>query len=163
MTSNARASTRLLLASALFTLAACSQPADKSAETSAATTADTAPAAEAAPAPAEPATSTTPTAADLAGRFTGTLPCASCPGIDTTLTLNADGRYSLVEVYQGEKDGRFESAGRWTVADRKLELKPDGKDDEARAFSLDGKDALTMLDIEGKKIESTLNYSLRRQ
>lgn len=33
--------------------------------------------------------------------YEGTLPCADCPGIQTTLTLNADGTYDLTKV-EGE-------------------------------------------------------------
>lgn len=33
--------------------------------------------------------------------YEGTLPCADCPGIKTTLTLNADGTYDLTTV-EGE-------------------------------------------------------------
>ena len=37
----------------------------------------------------------------FAGTFKGTLPCADCPGIDTTLVLNADGTYTLAIVSGG--------------------------------------------------------------
>ena len=82
---------------------------------------DASPAASAMPTAAtEPAPASTPDAmplssgSDLAakagdidmkafpGVFSGTLPCASCPGIDTRLELQADGPYKLTEVYQDE-------------------------------------------------------------
>ncbi len=34
---------------------------------------------------------------DWAGIYQGTLPCADCGGIETELTLNADGTYALTE------------------------------------------------------------------
>src|SRR5262245_27619507 len=58
------------------------------------------------------------------GVFTGTLPCADCPGIRTELTLNApaspggdQGTYTLRQTYLGTPDGdrTFDTGGRWTL------------------------------------------------
>lgn len=54
---------------------------------------------------------TTENSVDWNGTYSGTLPCASCPGIETTLTLNADKSYTITEVYKEEKDGKFEETG----------------------------------------------------
>ncbi len=58
-----------------------------------------------------PAGDTTENSVDWNGTYTGTLPCASCPGIETTLTLNSDKTYEIKEVYQEEKDGKFDEKG----------------------------------------------------
>ncbi|MDE0535713.1 copper resistance protein NlpE [Tenacibaculum sp. L6] len=43
---------------------------------------------------------------DWAGIYEGTLPCASCPGINTTLKLNADLTFELTEVYLDEEQSK---------------------------------------------------------
>ncbi|EJX00051.1 lipoprotein [gut metagenome] len=45
------------------------------------------------------------------GVYTGTLPCADCSGIQTTLQINEDTTYGLTSVYLDEKDGTFEYNG----------------------------------------------------
>jgi uncharacterized lipoprotein NlpE involved in copper resistance len=41
---------------------------------------------------------------DWSGTYKGTLPCADCEGIETTLTLNTDLSYVLVTNYLGRND-----------------------------------------------------------
>lgn len=45
------------------------------------------------------------------GVYEGTLPCADCSGIQTTLQINEDTTYGLTSVYLDEKDGTFEYNG----------------------------------------------------
>lgn len=54
------------------------------------------------------------------GTYTGVTPCADCPGINTTLTLNEapDGdpsTYSLNLTYQ-DRDTDFTETGKWTLS-----------------------------------------------
>src|SRR5690606_23376286 len=115
---------RTLFAAALCValLAGCNKPASD----------DTAPAGDTAPlanTEAEPAddqptdvlksvdNSPAPEGMDVrafAGSFSGTIPCADCPGIDLTITLKGDGSYTSRNVYQ-ERDTSFDSSGTWTV------------------------------------------------
>ncbi|MEB2774872.1 copper resistance protein NlpE [Algoriphagus sp. D3-2-R+10] len=44
------------------------------------------------------------TSLDWNGTYKGTVPCASCEGIETTLTLNTDLTYKLVTHYLGRND-----------------------------------------------------------
>ena len=48
---------------------------------------------------------------DFYGTYEGTLPCADCGVIKTTLTVNADSTYYLKSEYLGVKDGVFETNG----------------------------------------------------
>lgn len=48
------------------------------------------------------------------GRYGGLLPCASCAGIETTLTLAEDGSFKLSEVYQTEDRESFMNEGNFT-------------------------------------------------
>ncbi|MDI9240323.1 copper resistance protein NlpE [Lysobacter sp. LF1] len=134
-----------------------------------------APAETAAP-PVEPAT-TTP-AADagpvaqrapfdvkaFAGTFTGTLPCADCPGIDTRIVLATDGTYTITESYQERTAPELHGDGTWTVEenDQRLRLDPNSKDERDRLFAILSQDEIRQLDLEGKAIESSLPYNLKR-
>ncbi|WP_242106911.1 copper resistance protein NlpE [Luteimonas aquatica] len=100
----------------------------------------------------------------FAGVFAGTLPCADCPGIDTRLELKADGTYALRETYLERKAEPLKSDGTWTLeaANKHIRLDPNSKDEQDGQFEILGKDELRKLDIEGKPIESSLPYNLKR-
>lgn len=102
--------------------------------------------------------------AAFAGTFTGTLPCASCPGIDIRLDIGGDGRYRLSETYQHETDAPVESDGTWTAeADgKRIRLDPSSKNDDDRLYQVVSNDELRMLGEDGAPIEGELNYSLQR-
>ena len=100
----------------------------------------------------------------FAGTFNGTLPCASCPGIDTHIELAGDGSYKLDETYQDEKDGQQKSNGTWAAEEngKRIRLDPSSKSDDDRLFEVLSNDEIRMLDTEGKHIESELPYNLKR-
>ena len=64
------------------------------------------------------------------GEFSGKLPCADCPGIETKLTLNEDGSFLLDETYLEKKDGQFNAKGSYEVSDDGafVTLKEEGND-----------------------------------
>jgi len=99
----------------------------------------------------------------LAGAFAGTLPCADCPGIDTTLRIDGDGRFALAETRQGGSD-RIETTGTWTVdaAGERLLLDPDSKRDSDRRFAIASGSELQLLDDAGNPPAGSGNLSLRR-
>ena len=143
---------------AALSLAAC-KPATPPEQPTAATTATAASTATPAPA-AEPVA---PAASDVIGTFAGTLPCADCPGINTTLVISEDGTYTLAEAYQ-ERQDKAVSDGKWTLgADGKtLHLVPTAGDGD-RYYQSVSADELRMLDADGKPVDSPLNYSLHRR
>ncbi|MEA3540608.1 MAG: META domain-containing protein [Pseudomonadota bacterium] len=51
---------------------------------------------------------------DWVGTYSGILPCADCPGIATSVTLNADGTYSMRSRYIGKSAPVTASDGRFT-------------------------------------------------
>lgn len=53
--------------------------------------------------------------ADFYGTYEGTLPCADCGGIRTTLKINNDTTYELRSEYLGMKDGVFEESGVYRI------------------------------------------------
>ena len=50
------------------------------------------------------------------GEFSGKLPGADGPGIETKLTLNEDGSFLLDETYLEKKDGQFNAKGSYEVS-----------------------------------------------
>ena len=65
---------------------------------------------------------------DWPGYYYGRIPCASCPGIDTWLSLADTGKaaqYSLTENYLDEKDGYFQNQGAalWNKDGQTMQLK----------------------------------------
>ena len=137
-----------------------------------------APPADIAPAAAETAPAAVdfvPTGADpagaefdvraFAGTFSGTLPCASCPGIDTTLVLNPDGTYAITETYQDDSSAPAQMDGTWTAeADgTQILLDPNSKSEQDRLFAIDSNDHITQLGADGQPAESGLDYGLDRQ
>ena len=99
----------------------------------------------------------------FAGSFHGTLPCADCPGIDSTIEFKGDGSYAAHDVYR-ERNARFDTTGTWTVeeAGKRIRLDPNSKDEQDRLYALVSNDELRMLDGDGKAIQSGLDHSLRR-
>lgn len=83
-----------------------------------------------------PVGDTTETSVDWNGTYTGKLPCASCPGIETTLTLNSDKTYTLDENYLEEKEGKFNSKGTFEFdpSGSYITLKNSADKDENRVF-----------------------------
>ncbi|MFN3586963.1 MAG: copper resistance protein NlpE N-terminal domain-containing protein [Moraxellaceae bacterium] len=117
----------LCVALAALALAAC-KPAPKTEVTT--TDAAVAPASTAMPPAGEPAT----------GLFTGTLPCADCPGIETRVQLRPDGRFLLHEQFTGRRGAATASDfGRWEEAEGRVTLHGKG---QPRTFLRAGADRL---------------------
>jgi len=102
----------------------------------------------------------------LPASFVGDLPCADCPGLQYVVELYPDGaavqrmRYAERGPNGGSLD--FDAIGRWTLDDggRRLVLRLNR---EAPTFyAVHGIDALDLLDVEGKAIDSPFNHTLRR-
>ncbi|WP_162047649.1 copper resistance protein NlpE [Vibrio taketomensis] len=103
----------------------------------------------------EPRAQTARNSLDWEGPYFGTLPCADCTGIATTLTLNFDGTYKYQQVYVGAKNGEeYNSTGEfvWNAKGDTITLSE--KDDSQQFFV--AKNALMMLDQDGNKVEGPL-------
>ena len=98
----------------------------------------------------------------LPSSFTGTLPCADCEGIDTRLDLFPDGAFYLHRVYRGHASDAFDEIGSWRFDAPTGVLALSDAGDGPMRFSLVGEDELRLLDRQGRRIESELDYSLRR-
>lgn len=49
----------------------------------------------------------------ITGTYEGTLPCASCPGVETKLTLNSDNSFKLVSNYLESKTSEETTQGKY--------------------------------------------------
>ena len=140
-------------------------------------------AAEAAAAPAAPAAAVTDAVTDVtdhgspagdakdfdikafAGTYAGMLPCADCAGIDSTIAFTPEGAYTLSETYQDADKSSFLSKGTWSVRGdgKAILLDPEDKDEYDRSFSIVSPTELRALDRQGKPIDSTVEYALKRR
>lgn len=104
--------------------------------------------------------------------YEGTVPCASCTGIGTKLTLYPDSlKYEAKETYYntGLGDTTYTSSGpyqqiRGTKQDATAivyQLNP-GDSERTRSYKLINDSAIKMLDKNMSEIESSLNYTLIR-
>jgi len=101
----------------------------------------------------------------FAGTYGGTLPCADCPGIDTSIAFTPEGGYTMSEVYQDSDASSFTAKGTWTVEEdgKTLLLDPEDKHELDRWYEVLSATELRALDKDGKPIDSKLDYSLRRR
>lgn len=89
---------------------------------------------------------------DWSGAYRGTLPCADCPGIDYTLTLNEDNTYQLKTQYLEKGDTAFTESGRfdWNDSGSQITLAERGE-----KFQV-GENRLFHLDMDGNRITGNL-------
>lgn len=109
--------------------------------------------------PATSVADSSKTSLDWSGTYTGTLPCASCSGISTELTLEKNGNYQLRSDYLGEEDGKFTETGtfQWNLAGNKIVLS------NGQRF-LVGENQLFMLNSDGNRVQGPLAeaYTLKK-
>ena len=92
--------------------------------------------------------------------FSGTIPCADCEGIRQTLDLTPDGAFISRLEYIG-RDRRSVSVGRWQVNGGRLVLS--GGREATQYFRIADADTLRKLDGDGREIEATMPYEIRRE
>ena len=96
--------------------------------------------------------------------FEGELPCADCPGIYYHLDLFEDGVFFLRTTYLGRGAGAiFDTVGSWSLAGGETRLALFGDTEAPMLFHIVDPETLRKLDLEGREIESSLNYDLRRK
>ncbi|MBZ4190667.1 copper resistance protein NlpE [Niabella beijingensis] len=90
------------------------------------------------------------------GTYSGILPCASCEGIETSITLFDDRSFAMKEMYKGEQPDSFINKGKYDVRGNILYLKMDGAGIERPVMYTITPNALTQLDMDGKEIKGAL-------
>ena len=89
---------------------------------------------------------------DWAGTYRGVLPCADCPGIETTVTLRADGTYSAASHYLDDGP-TVTGEGRFTWSDDGGSVNLIGE--EPARYHV-GENRLARLALDGSKVEGPL-------
>lgn len=100
----------------------------------------------------------------IAGTFTGTLPCADCPGIDEQLVLSADGSFTLTDSYRERPGSEQATSGTWSLesAGQRIRLDPGSKEAADRLFAIEGQDTLVPLGADGAPTGMPGDPRLRR-
>lgn len=100
----------------------------------------------------------------VTGLYEGTMPCADCSGIMTTINIKADSTVELNRTYQGAPHGdvTMKDSGRWMMKDHRLTFYLNKKNADT-VFYMFSPDTLQMHDVQGKPIQSGMNYYLSRQ
>ncbi|NDY96954.1 YbaY family lipoprotein [Wenzhouxiangella limi] len=94
--------------------------------------------------------------------FAGTLPSAG-PGVETQIHLLENGVYFMRETHLDRDNGTFDDIGRYLVSSDRKQLSLHGGREAPLRFAIEGPDALEMLDRDGARIDSELNYTLERK
>jgi copper homeostasis protein (lipoprotein) len=104
----------------------------------------------------------------LPATFTGTLPCADCPGVDYHVdffgdeTVHLRGRYRQGDGDRVSDDASFDALGRWVwQRDRGTLLLRGGRDGPMR-FEPVGDEALRLVDIDGERVDADVDPVLER-
>jgi len=96
----------------------------------------------------------------LPASFAGDLPCADCPGIRYELNLFSDQSYFSRMTYLSRDVKPYDEIGRWVLTGDNLKLMHGGRPSDQ--FAIKSPDYLRKLDMQGKEIQSKLNYDLHR-
>ena len=89
------------------------------------------------------------------GTYKGTLPCADCSGIETTITIDKNGNFTRTMKYMGKGDNNeFKDSGtfQWDSTGTIIQF----QNVEDPGMYLVGKDRLTALDMDGNIITGEL-------
>ncbi|GLR17317.1 hypothetical protein GCM10007940_19320 [Portibacter lacus] len=94
---------------------------------------------------------------DWIGPYNGILPCADCPGIETTLTLQGNLKYELKMRYQEKSEKVFIETGsfEWDDAGSIITLNVDGKPSEDHQYKMI-ENGMLKLDNKGEEISGEL-------
>lgn len=101
---------------------------------------------------------------DYDGTYKGVLPCADCEGIETVLTLDYDGNYTLKNTYMGKDASVFETSGKFTWDEDGSTIILGGITDAPNRYFV-GENRIFQLDMEGNRITGDLaeKYILEKE
>ncbi len=93
-------------------------------------------------------------AIDVAGTYTGVLPCASCEGIETTVSLT-DSTYNLTMVYLGEDaPNTFKDSGSYSWNEDGNTITLNNEEEPSQYFV--GENVLIRLNENGERVTGEL-------
>ncbi len=91
--------------------------------------------------------------ATVLGTYSGTLPCADCGGIETTVALNDSNSYTKVSKYLDKEELTINEEGKYSLCPKSNILTLVSVKNDTTYFEL-GESNITLLDADGKKIFS---------
>ncbi len=94
-------------------------------------------------------------ALDWNGVYKGTLPCADCSGIETTVKLNNDKTYEKTENYLGKDNITFQEKGRFVFTDDGSKIILTNQSKEKNWYFV-GENHLILLGQDGKPSTSSV-------
>ncbi len=114
-------------------------------------------------APASPDAHNSRNSLDWAGSYSGVLPCASCPGIETLITLHEDGTFERSLLYIDEAPVPETDSGTFTWSNSGGAITLNASDAGAQQYQV-GENALFHLDRNGERITGDLasHYVLQK-
>jgi uncharacterized lipoprotein NlpE involved in copper resistance len=103
-------------------------------------------------------------AASFTGTYAGSLPCADCPGIDTTLVFAPDGSYVETMSYR-ERGVVNTTRGHWSLdaGGKRVKLHADEANASDAWVEIVSSGEIRLLDADGNPIDSPLDFSLHRR
>lgn len=101
---------------------------------------------------------------DWPGIYFGSLPCADCVGIKTTLALNKNNSYLLITQYLGKSEREFVEKGKFTWGDKENTIILTPRNGATAQQYFVGENMLIQLDSNGNRIAGKLanRYILHR-
>lgn len=99
---------------------------------------------------------------ELPASFSGDLPCADCQALRYRLNLFTDQSFFLSTVYTGRDGPVTYDIGSWSLSSDRRTLTLHGGHERPLMFRVIDQNTLRKLDMDGREIESALNYSLPR-
>lgn len=99
---------------------------------------------------------------ELPASFSGYLPCADCQARRYRLNLFTDQSFFLSTVYTGRENPAIYDIGSWSLSSDRRTLTVHGGQERPLMFRVVDQNTLRKLDLDGREIDSTLNYSLSR-
>ncbi len=101
---------------------------------------------------------------DWPGIYFGSLPCADCVGIKTSLALNKNGSYMLITQYLGKSEREFVEKGKFTWGEKANTIVLTPKNGATAQQYLVDENVLIQLDSNGNRIagKQAERYILRR-
>jgi uncharacterized lipoprotein YbaY/heat shock protein HslJ len=98
---------------------------------------------------------------NLPATFSGTLPCADCPGIRYQLNLFPDDSF-FVRAISIDRPGQHDDLGTWAMSSDRRILILKGASETPQYFAVRDGRTLRQLDVEGRDLASKASLDLRR-
>ncbi len=96
------------------------------------------------------------------GVYKGTLPCADCSGIETTVTLNNDKTYEKIEKYLGKDNANFQEKGTFAFTDNATKIILTDSSQTKTQYAI-GENHLILLGQDGKPSTTPMADQYRLQ